>query len=113
MGFLFKVIVTGIAAYLAAWLLPGVNIADAKTTLLVALVLALLNTFIKPILVVLTIPLTVLTLGLFLIVINIIIVYLATAIVPGFTVDGWLSALLFSLVVAFVSWILEGIASRD
>lgn len=112
MGFLLKIIVTGIAAYLAAWLLPGVQIADAKTTLLVALVLALLNTFIKPILVILTIPLTILTLGLFLIIINILIVFLATKIVSGFTVDGWISALLFSLIVAIVTWMLEGLASR-
>lgn len=111
MGFLLKILITGIAAYLATWLLPGVHIADVKTTLLVALVLALLNTFIKPVLVLLTIPLTILTLGLFLIIINIIIVYLATIIVPGFTVDGWVSALLFSIIVAIVSWILQGIAS--
>jgi putative membrane protein len=82
-------------------------VADAKTALLVALVLALLNTFLKPLLVALTIPLTIITLGLFLLVINILIVFLAARIVPGFAVHGWMAALLFSLVVAVISFLLE------
>ncbi len=70
MGFIIKILITAVAAYAAAWLLPGVEITDAKTTIIVALMLALLNTFIKPILIILTIPVTILTLGLFLLVIK-------------------------------------------
>ena len=107
MGLFFRIIILAVAAFLAARFLPGVHITDVKTTLLVALVLALLNAFLKPILVALTIPVTILTLGLFLLVINIIIVFIAARIVPGFSIDGWVSALLFSLIVAVISYILE------
>ena len=106
MGLLFRIIIIAVAAFIAARILPGVQITDVKTTLLVALVLALLNAFLKPILVALTIPITILTLGLFLLVINILLVFLAARIVPGFSVDGWVSALLFSLIVALISYIL-------
>jgi putative membrane protein len=109
MGLLIRIIIIAVAAYLAAMLLPGVTISDAKTAVLVALVLALLNAFVKPILVALTLPITILTLGLFLLVINIIIIYLAAYIVPGFSVDGVLSALLFSLIVAVITYILDAI----
>jgi putative membrane protein len=109
MGFLIKVLITAVAVYLAAYLLPGVNITDVKTTIIVALVLALLNTFIKPILIILTIPITILTLGLFLLIINALMVKWAAGLVDGFTVDGWLSVLLVSLIVTIVSYILNGL----
>ncbi len=109
MGLLLRIIIIAVAAYLAAMLLPGVTISDATTAVLVALVLALLNAFVKPILIALTLPITILTLGLFLLVINIIIIYLAAYIVPGFSVDGVLSALLFSLIVAVITYILDAI----
>jgi putative membrane protein len=107
MNLLFRIIITAIAAYIAAKLLPGVTVADAKTAILVALVLALLNTFLKPLLIALTIPITILTLGLFLLVINILIVLLAARIVPGFEVHGWITALLFSLIVSLITYLLE------
>jgi len=109
MGFIIKVLVTAVAVYLAAYLLPGVTITDVKTTIIVALVLALLNTFIKPILVILTIPITLMTLGLFLLVINALMVKWAASLVNGFQVDGWWSALLVSLIVTVVSYILNGL----
>lgn len=107
MNLLFRIIITAIAAYIAAKLLPGVTVADAKTAILVALVLALLNTFLKPLLIALTIPITIVTLGLFLLVINILIVLLASRIVPGFEVHGWITALLFSLIVSLITYLLE------
>lgn len=113
MGFIITILITAVAAYAAAWLLPGVEITDAKTTIIVALVLALLNTFIKPILIILTIPVTILTLGLFLLVINILIVKWTAGLVGGFAVDGWWSALLFSLIVSIVTWILSSFVDRD
>jgi putative membrane protein len=113
MGFIIKILIIAVAAYFAAWLLPGIDITGLKSALIVALVFALLNTFVKPILVLLTIPITIITLGLFLLVINIIIVYLTAYFVDGFTVNGILSALLFSLIVSVVSSILESIAGVD
>lgn len=113
MGFIIKILVIAVAAFVAAYLLPGVTIVDLKTTLIVALVLALLNTFIKPILVVLTIPITIITLGLFLLIINAIMVKLADYFIDGFTVDGWVAAILFSLIVSIVTYILDKIVDRD
>jgi putative membrane protein len=111
--FFAKTIATAVAVLFAAYILKGVHVDNTITALIVAIVLGLLNSFIKPILIILTIPITLVTLGLFLLVINIIIVKLAAGLVPGFTVDGWLYALIFSLVVSFVSSIIEGIIGTD
>lgn len=110
MGFIIRLLVTSLAAYFAAWLLPGVSIDSVTTAVIVALVLAILNAIIKPILIILTIPITIVTLGLFLLVINIIIVKLCDYLIDGFAVNNWLAALLFSLVVSVVSSILHGFA---
>jgi putative membrane protein len=113
MGFLIKVIITGLAVFVADFLLSGVHINDDwKTVIIVALVLALLNTFIKPVLIILTIPVTIFTLGLFLLIINALMVIWADKLISGFTVDTWWSALLFSLVVSIVSAILNGLAKE-
>ena len=111
MGFIIKVIVTGLAVFVADYFLDGVNINNDWTTVsIVALVLALLNTFIKPILVILTIPVTIVTLGLFLLIINALMVIWADKLIEGFTVDGWWAALIFSLIVSIVSAILNSFA---
>jgi putative membrane protein len=107
MNLLFRIIILAVAAFLTARILPGVSVPDAKTAILVAIVLALLNAFLKPILVAITIPITILTLGLFLLIINILIILLAARIVPGFHVDGWVAALLFSLILSLIAYILE------
>jgi putative membrane protein len=113
MGFVTRVLVTALAVFIADFLLDGVRINnDAKTVLIVAIVLALLNSVVKPILVLLTIPVTLVTLGLFLLVINALMVKWAAALVDGFTIDGWWTALLFSLIVSLVSYILHRIARR-
>jgi len=111
MSFLVKLVVSALAVWIAAYLLPGVHLQnDAKTIIIVVLVLALLNAIIKPILVILTIPITIVTLGLFLLVINALMVVWTSRLVSGFEVDGWLTALLFSLIVSAVSSILHFIA---
>jgi len=110
--FFTKTVASTLAILLAAYILRGINVKDPLTAMIVALVLGLLNSFIKPVLILLTIPITVVTLGLFLFVINIIIVQWAASIVPGFTVDGWVSALFFSLLVSFVSSVIEAILGR-
>ena len=99
-------IVATIAILIAAYLVPGVHVTILSAVIL-AVVLAILNLFLKPVLVILTLPINILTLGLFSLVINALIVMLAGAIVPGFSVDGSLPALLFSVVVALVCMVLK------
>ena len=107
--FLLKTIVTTLAVLIASYLLSGVSVDSSLTAVFVAIVLGLLNSFVKPLLIILTIPITIFTLGLFLLVINILIVKWASDIVPGFTVNGWFWALLFSLIVSFVTSVIEGL----
>jgi putative membrane protein len=114
--FIGKILVTAVAVIIAVAILPGVNLdnnASRWAPILFALVLALLNSFIKPILVVLTLPVTVFTLGLFLLVINIVIIEWAAAIVPGFHVTNHMSALWFSLLVSLIVYIIEKLISRS
>lgn len=111
--FLTKLIITTIAALVAAYLLGDVHIDGITTAFLVAIVLALLNSVLKPILVILTIPITLVTLGLFLLVINILIIKVADGLIDGFEVNGWLSALLFSLIVSVVTYILDALFGKD
>ena len=111
--FFAKTIATALAVLVAAYIVGGVHVDNTGTALIVAVVLGLLNSFIKPILIILTIPITIVTLGLFLLVINIIIVKLAAGMVPGFAVDNWVAALLFSLVVSIVSFIIEALIGTD
>lgn len=112
MKFITKAITTSLAVIFAAYMLRGVHVKDTLTAMIVAVVLGLLNSFVKPVLIALTIPITIVTLGLFLLVINVLIVYWASEIVTGFKVDGWGWALLFSLIVSFVSSIIERLINK-
>jgi putative membrane protein len=109
MTFLLKWLVSTLAVIITAYLLPGVSMKSFWTALLVALVLGIINAIIRPIFVILTLPLTVVTLGLFLFVINALLILLTSAVVPGFEVRGFWWALLFSLVLSVVSWALHKI----
>ena len=102
MGIL-RFLLTGLAVVLAAYILPGVSIEDYWSALIVAFVLAIANVIVKPILIILTIPLTIFTLGLFLLVINAIIILLVDYFVPGFHVDGFWWALAFSLILSVLN----------
>jgi putative membrane protein len=97
----------------ATYILSGVHVNSTATAILVAVVLGLLNTFVKPILIILTIPFTILTLGLFLLVINVLIIKWTSELVPGFRVDGWWSALFFSIIVSLVSSFIEGLVRNN
>ena len=103
-------IVSAAALLLVAYLYPGVTVADFGTALVAALVLGLVNTLIRPLLVLLTLPVTVLTLGLFLFVINALMFWLVAEIVHGFAVDGFVAALigsiLYSVITLITSWLL-------
>jgi putative membrane protein len=100
MNSIIKFFLTGLAVLLTAYLLPGVHVENYGQALLVALVLSIANVIVKPILILFTIPLTVLSLGLFLLVINAIIILMVDYFVPGFSVDGFWWALAFSLILS-------------
>ena len=115
MQLIVRLLITTIAVLITALLLPGVNLGDMSetngllTALLVAVVLGLLNTFLKPLLILFTLPATIFTLGLFLLVINAAMVMLAGRIVDGFQVDGWWWALAFSICLSIVQGLLQAL----
>jgi putative membrane protein len=103
-------LISTISVFIAAYLIPDVVVDSVLTAFIVAVVLGVLNVFLKPILVVLTLPINILTLGLFTLVINIGLIYLADYLVEGFSVGGILAALFFGLVVSLVNSFLNAIA---
>jgi len=106
MKFLMRIVVTSIIAFALAYLLDGINITTFWSAIILAIVLALLNAFVKPLLVLLTFPITILTFGLFLLVINALIILLADKLLDGFSVDGFWNALLFSLLLSVLTSLL-------
>ena len=98
-----KIFASAIAVIISAYLIPGVEVADFLTAIIVAVVLALVNFFVKPILVIITIPVTILTLGFFLLAINAFMILMVDSFADGFTVNGFWWALLYSLVLSIVS----------
>jgi putative membrane protein len=110
---LIRFLLNGLAVLITAYLLPGVYVADYWTALIVALVLSIANIVVKPILVILTIPITVLTLGLFLLVINALIILLADYFVKGFHVEGFWYALLFSIILSIFNSLFSDITKDD
>lgn len=103
MKVLIRLFVYTCAVLLTAWLLPGVTVEKFVTALMVAISLAIINTFVRPILVFLTIPVTIFTLGIFLLVINALIILFIGRIIPGFHVDGFWWALLFSVILSIIA----------
>ena len=101
--------ITTVAILISAYLLPGVAVRGIGAAVVTALVLGLINAFIKPILIILTLPLHLLTIGLFTFVLNALLVLLTSAIVPGFEVRNFWWALLFSLVFSMASFVLHRI----
>ena len=100
MSWIIRFLLNGLAILLTAYLLPDAEVDDYGTALIVALLLTISNIVVKPILIVLTIPITVITLGLFLLVINAFIILMVDYLVDGFTVGGFWWALLFSLILS-------------
>lgn len=111
MGFLLRVLVNAATIALAAYLVPGIELAGPAPALVAGLVLGLVNALVRPVLLVLTLPLTLLTLGLFLFVLNALCLWLTSAVVPGFTIAGFFPAFLGALVVSLVSWVLTAFLS--
>ena len=107
MKLILRLLVTAAVAFILAQLLPGVEVEKYSTAIWFAIVLGLLNIFIKPLLILLTLPLTIVTFGLFLFVINTIIVLLASDWVKGFKIDGFADGLLFSLLLTLITSLLS------
>ena len=106
-GCLMRLLLLSIAVIVGAWLLPGIHVESVWSVFLTAVVISLLNNLLRPVLIVITLPVTAVTLGLFLFVINAVIILLASGLVSGFHVDSFWSALLFSLVLTVVNYLLE------
>ena len=106
--FLVHWLVTGIGLAVSAWVLPGIHITSREALLVAALVLGLVNALVRPVLFVLTLPITLVTLGLFYFVVNGIAFALAARLVPGFEVDSLLQAMLGALFVSLISWFASG-----
>jgi len=99
-----SLVIQGFAVVVTAYLLPGVHVSSFLSAILAGFILSIVNKLIKPILLIITLPINVLTLGLFTFVINGLMVLLVANLVPGFTVDGFGTAILFSIVMTIVSW---------
>ena len=123
MRFIINLLITAAVVYFLAkgipnvmktgLLEPHVMINSFETAIIFSLILALLNMLIKPILVILTLPITIITLGLFLLIINAAIILLADKFVDGIKVDGWLWALIFSLILSILSGALQGLTNKS
>jgi putative membrane protein len=109
MRVLARVFLNGVAIMVAAWFVPGVTVASPGTALIAGVILGVVNVLVKPILVLLTLPLTLVTLGLFLFVVNALCLGATAAVVPGFDIDGFWAAVFGALIVSVVSWILNGV----
>lgn len=112
MNFILRIIISTFAIVITARILPGVNIDTVLTAIIVAIVLAFLNTVVKPIMILLTIPVTVITLGLFLVVINAVLILMASSLVKGFVVNGFWWALIFSIVLSMITSILNSFTGQ-
>ena len=112
-GFLIHTVVLAVGIWVTAQIVPGITIASWQALAIGALMLAIVNAIVRPVLLILTLPITVLTLGLFYLVINGIAFGLAAALVPGFSVNSTMSAILGALLTSVISWFLGIFVKRD
>lgn len=109
MAILLVWILNAVALLIVAYILPGIAVASFGSALIAALVLGLLNALVKPVLILLTLPITIVTLGLFLLVLNALLFWFAGSILKGFVVDGFGWALLGALIYSLVAGLLSGL----
>jgi putative membrane protein len=110
---LLSILLNALAIYVAAYLLDGIVLSGTAATLIAGLVLGIVNTIVKPVLILLTLPITIITLGLFLFVVNAICLALTAALVPGFEISGFWSAVGGALIVSVVGWALSGLVRKE
>lgn len=113
MNFIIRLIISTLAVLVTAYILPGVHLDSFTTAIILAIVLGCLNVIVKPILILFTLPVVLFTFGLFLIVINTLIILFADHLISGFSVDGFWTALFFSIVLWIVTSILNSIKQKD
>ncbi len=113
MKLLIRLLINALAILLIAYLVPGVAVTGFYTALIVAVVLGLLNLVIKPLILLLTLPITIITLGLFTFVINALLFWFVGTVVKGFSVEGFVPAFLGALILTVVGWIGHSITSND
>jgi putative membrane protein len=104
-GFILRVIIAAIGLWIATRLLDGFDINSAMTLLLAGLLLGIVNAIVRPVAIILTLPFTLITLGLFLLVVNAAMLGLVALLLPGFRITGFWTALLGALIVSFTGWI--------
>ena len=109
MRFLLRLLLNGVAVMIAAYLIPGIRVATPASAIVAGIVLGLVNAIVRPVLFVLTLPFTILTLGLFIFVVNAICLALVGWLVPGFSIRGFGAALVGALVISLVSWMLSAL----
>jgi putative membrane protein len=107
-GFLIRAIVVAIGLWLASKIVSGIAFNSTQTLIAAALLLGIVNAFVRPVIVILTLPITLLTLGLFLLVINALMIMLVAWFLPGFLVAGFWSAIFAAIVVGLTSWVMSG-----
>lgn len=113
MKYLIKLLVSAVSVLILAEILPGIALTSYSSAIIVALVIAVLNIFVRPLLILFTLPVTILTLGLFLLVINAAIILLADYLIGDFNVDGWIWALIFSLLLSVLQSVLQMFFKKD
>jgi len=104
-GFLIRMLITALGLAAAAWIVPGVHVSGTGTLLLAAALMGIVNAIVRPIVVILTLPLTILTLGLFLLLVNAAMFGLVASMLVGFVVDSFSAAFFGWLIVWIVSWL--------
>ena len=113
MNFILRLLLSALAVVVLAKILPGVEVSSYGIAILVAFVLSILNFLVKPLLIILTLPVTIVTLGLFLLIINAIIILLADWLVDGFSVNGIWWALAFSLLLSLLQSVLFSLLKKE
>lgn len=113
MKIILRMLLTAVAVVILAQILPGIHVDSYTTAIIVAVVLGLLRVFIRPLIILLTLPITIVTLGLFLFVINAVIILLADRLIDGFVVSGFWYALLFSLLLSFLQSIFYSLLKEN
>jgi putative membrane protein len=112
-GFVLRVAIVALGLWLATQILPGLYFASASTLLIAALLLGVVNAIVRPIAVILTLPLTLLTLGLFLLVVNAAMLGLVALLLSGFQISGFWTAVGASLIVSLTGWVASGLIGNS
>ncbi len=113
MHLLIRLLINALAILLIAYLVPGVAVSGFYAALIVAVVLGLINLIIRPLIILLTLPITILTLGLFTFVINALLFWFVGTVIKGFSVDGFVPAFIGALILTVIGWVGNRIASND